>query len=88
MIYVILANCLLLLLVLIASKACRLCNLVCHIIMLIGDEVDETLILEVLAGGGKVCVATFLSITIFVSLATNLEIFNWNNVFFLLTHVT
>jgi hypothetical protein len=56
--------------------------------MQIGDEVDETLILEVLAGGGKVCVATFLSITIFASLATNLEIFNWNNVFFLLTHVT
>jgi hypothetical protein len=54
--------------------------------MQIGDEVDEkldeTLILEVLAGGGKVCAATFFSITNFASLLTKLEIFNWNNVLF------
>lgn len=62
-------------LVLFAAKAYRLCNSVSHIIMQTGDKaeekLDETLILEVLAGGGKVGIATLFSITIaLVSLLT------------------
>lgn len=37
---------------------------------IVDEKLDETLILEVLAGGGKVCIAPFISVS-FVSLLTN-----------------